>query len=123
MSLVDMEKVHSFLDIGCGGGGFIKYVTQKERRIKAYGLDHSDISVKVATDLNRRCIPERCVIMKGDVLNIPVDTGSVDLITAISSVYYWTEMKDAFSEIFRVLKILNEALYVMCKKEELYAQK
>ena len=37
----------SILDIGCGGGSLIKYLINKNRKYKLFGLDHSEEMVLI----------------------------------------------------------------------------
>ena len=39
---------YRILDIGCGGGKFIKYLSQKSEKFQLYGLDHSKEMIDLA---------------------------------------------------------------------------
>lgn len=103
LTLINMEKSCTLLDIGCGEGGFINYAIKKNTNIKAYGLDYSDVSVKAAKKRNKKYIPFRCEIIEGSVSHIPLDTESIDLVTSFSAIYYWPHIKEDFAEVYRVL--------------------
>ena len=37
-------------------------------------------------------------------MELPYETGKFDLVTAFETVYFWPDLKQSFSEVFRVLK-------------------
>lgn len=94
------------LDVGCGGGANVKRMLGYCTDGKVYGLDYSQASVEYASQVNKDAIDcGRCHIVKGDVLSLPFDSCSFDVVTAYETVYFWTDIKDAFDQIFRVCKL------------------
>ncbi len=61
------------------------YPAIAERTIDEYGLQ------------------ERADVLRGDVENIPLPDGSVDLAVSRGSIFFWEDLPRAFSEIRRVL--------------------
>ena len=37
-------------------------------------------------------------------MELPYETGKFDLVTAFETVYFWSDLKQSFSEVYRVLK-------------------
>ena len=48
-------------------------------------------------------LQERAKVLQGDVTNIPLPDGSVDLAVSRGSIFFWEDLSRAFSEIRRVL--------------------
>lgn len=93
------------LDIGCGGGKFLKYLAGKNKTYSLYGLDHSPDMVAMSKKLNRESIDEnRMVILAGSVMDIPLNGRSLNLVTAFETVHFWPDIQKSFAEVHRVLK-------------------
>lgn len=113
-SYIKIEKEYTVLDLGCGGGANIEYFLTKAKKV--YGIDHSETSVKMASEINKEAIESgRCGIFLGDVRSLPFEDESIDIVTAFETIYFWNDIEECFKEIYRVLKkggqflICNEA--------------
>jgi len=96
-------KAEASLDCGCGGGANVRRLL--ERSDKAYGIDYSEISVAKSRETNVEAIRRgKCEILQGDVCCLPFENNSFDIVTAFETVYFWQNIENAFSEIYRVLK-------------------
>ncbi len=93
------------LDIGCGGGKIIKHLSDSDDGYQLLGIDHSPEMVELSKKVNRRGIGRKQVrIINASVSDIPIESNSVDLITAFETVQFWTDIDKSFSEVLRVLK-------------------
>jgi len=93
------------LDVGCGGGKTIGKLAAAAHTGKVFGLDYSNTSLAVARKLNARQIEQgRVEIHEGSVLNLPFPTGTFDLVTAVETHFWWTDIPAGMREILRVLK-------------------
>lgn len=102
-SYINIDKNHTVLDLGCGGGRNIEYFLTKADKV--YGLDHSKTSVKMASEINKKAIDtRRCKILVGDVKNLPFEDETIDIVTAFETIYFWNDIEECFKEIYRVLK-------------------
>lgn len=102
-SYINIDKNHTILDLGCGGGRNIEYFLTKADKV--YGLDHSKTSVKMASEINKKSIDTgRCKILVGDVKNLPFEDETIDIVTAFETIYFWNDIEECFKEIYRVLK-------------------
>lgn len=102
-SYINIDKNHTILDLGCGGGRNIEYFLTKADKV--YGLDHSKTSVKMASEINKKAIDTgRCQIFVGDVKSLPFEDESIDIVTAFETIYFWNDIEECFKEIYRVLK-------------------
>ena len=101
-SYLEIKKEYTVLDLGCGGGRNIEYFLTKANKV--YGIDHSETSVKMASDINKEAIESgRCQISVGDVRSLPFENESIDIITAFETIYFWDDVEACFKEIYRIL--------------------
>jgi ubiquinone/menaquinone biosynthesis C-methylase UbiE len=111
------EKIVSdncrILDIGCGGGKFLKHLAKKGDEFKLWGLDHSKEMIDLSSQLNKEVIKSgRLKLLTGSVAKIDIIDNSLDLVTAFETVQFWPNLGDAFSEIYRVLDREGEFLII-----------
>ena len=93
------------LDIGCGGGGTIKKMSQIVTKGKIYGIDYSEESVRISQKTNKGEIQAgRVEIRQGSVSSLPFPDDKFDLITAIETHYFWPDLVNDMKEALRVLK-------------------
>lgn len=112
-SYINIDKDYTVLDLGCGGGRNIEYFLTKASKV--YGLDHSNTSVKMASEINKKAIDTgRCQILVGDVKNLPFQDESIDIVTAFETIYFWNDIEKCFKEIYRVLK--KEGQFLICNE-------
>lgn len=95
----------SLLDVGCGSGNLIIQVAKKYPSLDLIGVDLSseilELAKKKAVENN---LNEKIVFKIGSVENLPFPDKSVDFILSTLSLHHWKIPKQAFEEIFRVLK-------------------
>lgn len=112
-SYINIDKNHTILDLGCGGGRNIEYFLTKADKV--YGIDHSKRSVKMASEINKKAIDTgRCKILLGDVKNLPFEDETIDIVTAFETIYFWNDIEECFKEIYRVLK--NGGQFLICNE-------
>ena len=112
-SYLNIDKDYIVLDLGCGGGRNIEYFLTKADKV--YGLDHSETSVKMASEINKKAIDTgRCKILVGDVKSLPFEDESIDIVTAFETIYFWNDIEECFREIYRVLK--NGGQFLICNE-------
>lgn len=104
MSFVDFQPDWIVLDAGCGGGKNIARMLKRCPKGQVYGLDYSDDSVAYSIKYNSKYIGDRCFIQQGNVMDMPYENEKFNLVTAFETVFFWPDLKKAFSEVFRVLK-------------------
>lgn len=86
-------------DFGCGPGQTTKYL--KDRGIAISGLDLSEKLLEQARSMN----PGIC-FQRGDILDLEFEDGSIAGVVAFYAIVHFTErqVKEAFQEVFRVLR-------------------
>lgn len=105
LSNVAVRPQDVILDVGCGGGRTIHKLAAVATDGKVFGLDFADASLAVARKLNARQIEQgRVEIHEGSVLNLPFQADTFDLVTAIETHFWWTDLPAGILEIRRVLK-------------------
>ena len=93
------------LDLGCGGGGTISYLFNKNGASFCCGVDYSKVAVEEAKKKNEDKIEQGlCEILKGDVSSLPFKDESFDLVSAVETIYFWPNPLEALKEAYRVLK-------------------
>ncbi len=71
---------------------------------KVYGIDLSEESVSFAQKYNAKHLDKRCFIQQGDVCSLPYKEEAFDAVTAFETVYFWSPVDKALSEVARVLR-------------------
>jgi len=105
LSHVTVKPQEIILDVGCGGGKTINKLAALANAGKVFGLDYSDASLAVARKLNAIQIEQGQVeIHEGSVLNLPFQTGTFDLVTAVETHFWWTDIPAGMREVLRVLR-------------------
>ena len=100
---LDIKPDDVILDVGCGGGINIRRMAEKAKKV--YGIDYSIESVKLSREVNEKFIKEGKVeIQEGNVMSLPFDDNSFDIVTAFETVYFWPDIEKSFAEVKRVLK-------------------
>jgi len=104
-SHISIKSDDRILDIGCGGGQTLASMLKMVSNGKVYGLDHSLLSVEKSIKFNPKYVDSgKCIIFHGSVSQIPIESLTLDLVTAFETVYFWTNFKSDSMEVFRVLK-------------------
>lgn len=105
----------NILDIGCGGGANVAKWLKECEKGYVTGFDYSEISIAKTKKLNKVAVEQsRCMVIKGNVLDMPFENEKYDCISAFETVYFWPGLKDSFGEVFRVLK--KDGLFMICNE-------
>ena len=80
---------------------------------KVYGVDYSALCVEKSAKYNRKnVLCGKAEIRQAGVSELPFDTGSFDLVTAVETYYFWPDKLHDLMEILRVLKSGGKLLLV-----------
>ena len=94
----------SMLDVGCGGGHLGFAVMAKSNLTGAF-VDINATAVRLAEERAKRLgVRERSRFYRADVVSLPFEDRSFDLVISRGSMFFWEDQERAFSEILRVLK-------------------
>lgn len=100
LSLVPEISPFEILDIGCGGGMFLKKLSQKYKNSKLFGIDISDDCIRITKEINSELIENyRLTVMKQSVERLPFWDETFGLITAVETYFFWPDLKDNLREV------------------------
>ena len=104
-ALAELRPGETVLDLGSGGG---IDVLLSARRVgptgKAYGLDMTDDMLALARENQKRAGVENAEFLHGEIENIPLPDGSVDVIISNCVINLSANKDRVIAEAFRVLK-------------------
>ena len=104
-ALAELRAGETVLDLGSGGG---IDVILSARRVgptgKAYGLDMTDEMLALAQDNKRRSGLANVEFLRGEIENIPLPAGAVDVIISNCVINLSGDKDRVLQEAFRVLK-------------------
>ena len=105
IAVADLDPGETVLDLGSGGG---IDVFLSARRVgptgKAYGLDMTDEMLALAKKNQREAGVENVEFLKGYMEEIPLPSGSVDVVISNCVINLSADKAKVFAEMFRVLK-------------------
>ena len=105
LSHVEISKGFTILDVGCGGGRTIQKLAEVAAQGKVYGVDFAPGSLAASSAKNKQLIQSgRVEIKQASVSLLPFPDNYFDLVTAVETHYYWSDLVRDFQEILRVLK-------------------
>lgn len=100
-NILSSESV--ILDIGCGNGYTLNEIRKKYNCFKLMGIDFTKEMAELAANRNIA----NCDIIHGDIKNINIETGSVDMIISercLINIMNWDEQKMALNNLHRICK-------------------
>jgi arsenite methyltransferase len=104
-ALAELKPGEVVLDLGSGGG---IDVLLSARRVapsgKAYGLDMTDEMLTLARENQKKAGVQNVEFLKGDIENIPMPDGSVDVIISNCVINLAADKNRVLREAYRVLK-------------------
>jgi ubiquinone/menaquinone biosynthesis C-methylase UbiE len=102
---VAIEKHHTILDVGCGGGRTVSKLAAIATDGKVYGVDHSEASIASTARTNaRRIASGRVEVRRASVSELPFADDTFDVVTAIETHFWWPHLPSDIREVQRVLK-------------------
>ena len=112
---ISVEADAVSLDVGCGGGMNIKKLLEKSPEGYVKGIDYSEASVAKSEKINKKAIEEgRCEVIQGNVMELPFEEATFDLVTAFETIYFWPDIVKEFRQIYRVLK--EDGKFMICNE-------
>jgi ubiquinone/menaquinone biosynthesis C-methylase UbiE len=102
---ISIEKQHTILDVGCGGGRTVSKLAAVATQGKVYGVDYSEESVAATKKMNAQGIElGRVEVRHGSVSELPFADGMFDLVTGVETHFWWPNLPGDMREVFRVVK-------------------
>ncbi len=97
---ISFDQPFAFLDVGCGNGWVIRYITDFPTCKKAVGIDKSK---KMIIQANKKIKNNKESFIHTDVESWEY-RGKFDFIFAMESIYYSNSMEKAIKKIYKLLK-------------------
>jgi len=105
LSKVEIPEQANILDIGCGGGRTLEYLSSQVKLGKTVGIDYSEDAVAVSRKRNQKLIVSgRVEVLHGTVSSMPFSDATFDCVTAVETYYFWPDIATDLAEIRRVMK-------------------
>jgi SAM-dependent methyltransferase len=105
LSQLSVPDARALLDVGCGGGRALLRLSELAPQAELHGIDYSPQSLSVSARTNRRLVEQgRVFLREADASDLPYDDGRFDLVLAINSHYFWSDLAGGLREIMRVLQ-------------------
>ncbi len=104
------------LDVPVGTGGFTRKKYQKLEHARIIGIDYSADMLERAK--NRFNDIDNVELIQGDVGNLKFEDNSFDIVLSMNGIHVFSDKKEAFSELFRVVKPEGSLLAAaMCERK------
>ncbi|WP_423406729.1 class I SAM-dependent methyltransferase [Heyndrickxia sp. MSNUG] len=104
LELLEFKKEEMILELGCGAGYAIKKILKNDSVEYIIGLDLSETVLKSARMRNRHEINKgRARLVQGNVKQLPFENQQFTRVFSIQSIYFWDQIEETLSEIYRVL--------------------
>lgn len=95
----------TILDVGCGGGQFLADLHLTWPDANLIGIDHSPAAIRATLDTNARLAATgKLNAYQGTVDATRLEDGSIDIITACETIYFWPDVDAALQEMYRILR-------------------
>jgi len=102
---VRIETYYTILDVGCGGGRTLSKLAEVAAQGKVYGVDYSEESVAASKRTNAHWIAtDRVEVRQSSVSQLPIPGDMFDLVTAVETHFWWSDLPSGMRDIFRVMK-------------------
>lgn len=104
MSFMPKGMDGAVLDVGCGGGGFLRELSRKYPFAMFFGADISEDALSMTSESNAALIEEGGLeLHMASVDDLPFDDGSFDLVTAMETYFFWPDPVSGIREVARVM--------------------
>ena len=94
------------LDIGCGGGRFLRFLYCSNTGYRLFGVDHSAEMIELSKKVikHRKGEQEPVNLLQAGVTYLPFPDSYFDLITAFETIQFWSDIDLALNKVNRILK-------------------
>ncbi len=94
----------SVLDVGCGGGGFLRKLSERYPYAMLFGIDLSEDAVRMTSEVGSDLVESGSLeLAVGSAESLPYEDGAFDMATAIETYFFWPDLEKGVSELSRVL--------------------
>ena len=115
IKLINPQQGETLLELGCGAGFAIKCLLDQSSIKQVTGYDLSSTVLKSAKMRNRKEVNiGRAKLIQGDVKELPFQDEDFNKVFSIHSVYFWNDLSNTVSEIYRVIKPGGKIFITLC---------
>ncbi len=117
--MIDLMKVDqhdNVADLGCGVGWATRVLAQQASRGLVLGIDLSDRMIAQARTGYRN--PHNALFLVADAASLPCADGFFNCLLSVESIYYYPDLKGAFSEVHRILRPGGRTFFLINYYEE-----
>jgi ubiquinone/menaquinone biosynthesis C-methylase UbiE len=123
IELLNIVQGESVLELGCGAGYAMKLILDQTLVEQVVGLDLSPTIIRSATIRNKNAVnANRAKLVQANVNKLPFEDGHFDRVFSIHTIYFWDDLSETLSEIYRVLKPGGYFIITLCdgKDDEIW---
>lgn len=92
------------LDVGCGGGGFLRRLSERYPFAMLFGVDISEDALDMTSKVNSEVVDQGGLELHlASVEELPFDEGAFDMVTAMETYFFWPDLAKGMQEISRVI--------------------
>lgn len=115
IKLLKLHKDETILELGCGAGYAMSRLLEQPAVSKVVGVDISKFILKSAMIRNRKKINEgRAELIQSNVNQLDFKDAYFTKVFSIHSIYFWDNLPNTLSEIYRVLKPEGLIILTLC---------
>lgn len=115
IDLLQIKKEEKVLELGCGSGYAMKFILEKTKAHQIVGLDLSPAVIRSSRLRNKKALREgRAKLVQADVRSLPFEDSQFEKVFSIHTIYFWDQLSETTSEIFRVLKPNGSCIITLC---------
>lgn len=105
INLLEIEKDHQVLELGCGPGIGLKAAAARLETGRVTGIDHSSVMLKQAgRRLNSEMALGKCILQSGGLDWLAEHQNSFDRVYSANVIQFLPDLEEAFQAIFISLK-------------------
>ncbi|MDR6125134.1 ubiquinone/menaquinone biosynthesis C-methylase UbiE [Bacillus sp. SLBN-46] len=115
LELLKVAQRERVLELGCGAGFAMKMILEQTLADQVVGLDLSRTVIRSAALRNKKAINEgRAKLVQANVEKLPFQNEHFDKVFSIHTIYFWDNIAETISEIYRVLKPGGFSVLTLC---------
>jgi ubiquinone/menaquinone biosynthesis C-methylase UbiE len=105
ISQISSKSINHVVEIGMGNGKFVQELFDIQELSQYSGCDYSAGMVQLATELNENLVSKGSVqFIHCNATQLPFQSGSIDVIFTVNTIYFWDDVDSVLQEFHRVLK-------------------
>ena len=105
VSLLDVRPTDHVLEIGFGPGIAIEQLARLATRGRIYGIDHSEVMVRLAARRNAAAVRAgRVKLLRASVEELPAFDQPLDIVLAVNALGFWPDPVQRLTELRGLLR-------------------